>query len=1028
MRREINRPLIMWPSLATATMIAVMWLANHENPFMSEWRNQSSTDIFRSNSTFWTPEETQEAIQKLEASLHRSWDKGDTLGPHDLALVVPASIEIADIPLPSLEEDDLQIVLDIEPSDRTESGTRGVQTPPRIAEAFGLEAPGNAQSTSGVTAPTLNVDQELAGMSSLPVIGHEKSSLSNSVLSIEELFAISPLGESQCLESTSSPTTELIDDESSILHLFQVAQDGLARSLLDANGNPPALEMATQNLSAVDHAPESAATSSAIPESVRDLARLPSTTLEELNQLHTTDSDATFAPAASDVTGETVHVGDDHEFDRRLTVDRPVGWPIAVELNRQLERLSSWTPSRNTYFVSNPVGVDPSGETVSQIRDWSSVVSDLLKQLRSLDRIGHAAADGLLMQLREQVQEGRAAAEQVSDRESQIAWLRAIHGLDRRLAIWRPVWNISSGTVQSIAHQDPISDDAVRQAVAEVRKELVGADDESGWVQFLMLDAIESATNHPEANERMLVAQRLLSRFSWHSLTDAQRHWMARESIALLAESIRPWASGAVDYSRLVSQLERQEANAVDLASIEIADTVQSLRFTPSPEANRLASALDSNYRNANVRFAVAGEFIQRLLPEVQPQVVPLRTRMFGSDVHGYSNIASSLQLRLLPANDCWRMELQTIGNVNTQSVGHKSSVAVSTTGRSVFNAATPIEITPKQVVVNNTRVDVESNNQLRGVRTEYDGWPLIGSLVRGIAVSEYQEKQREAERRTNQQVRSQVANEVDTRVDEQMRFASKKFGALILGPLGQLQLEPVVVDMSSTSERLLARYRVAGDWQLAAFTPRPRAPRSSLVSLQMHQSAINNTLEQLVPRDQPQSISDVVAQSAGLFGVNLENMNDIPNDVMIQFAPTRPVTMEIEDGMVWLTMRVMRLTRNNSLDLRRFIVRAGYVPQIDGMKAELVRDAHLRISGPDLSMRERLPVRAIFNKVLSSERPIPLVASQMTEHPATTDLTISQLELRDGWLALAISKSSDTRETSVTPRVATRKDDTQRE
>jgi hypothetical protein len=62
--------------------------------------------------------------------------------------------------------------------------------------------------------------------------------------------------------------------------------------------------------------------------------------------------------------------------------------------------------------------------------------------------------------------------------------------------------------------------------------------------------------------------------------------------------------------------------------------------------------------------------------------------------------------------------------------------------------------------------------------------------------------------------------------------------------------------------------------------------------------------------------------------------------------------------------------------------------------------------------MRERLPVRTIFNKVFSPNREIPVTLPKLREHPAMEGLVVGQLELRDGWLGLAIEAES-------VPRVA---------
>ncbi len=1098
MRREFNRPLVIWPSLATAVIIVLMWITAPGNPFTERVSMQTADVAAGVAASRWTPEGARDALRRLENSLHRSWDDESGVPWSDAG----EEPWMSDMPLSDYA---------IEPLDRRERGSRSVAVPPRIAEAFGIDTSEDAS----VPAPVLDQQHELAGMVN-PVVqkitteltlpeldliaqsatvnalssdywgtgatgnsseGDDSPDFGNSsnvdaeIAMLFETTADGEVAESDAelglafpvatTQSENQPTSGVgpmasTEDIPSILELFEVAHDGLARSLEDVAAN------------ASDS--KSLEPDSAIPESVRNLARpdnktpddtfIPENMLsdklrgepstndhESANDLNaSSESNPTSEPVASkDLESaneiESMYIGDDvehdgqdtgsqrdsyeYDSDKRFAVGKPGGWPVAAQLDQQLSslsqlRLGKGQHSDKTQFVSDSSLFKGGSESIANIASWSERVALSLQDLRSLDRIGDTGAGAILTDLAQLAEQGRVGAEQVVDRELQVQWLRAAHGLNRRVQVWRPVWNIASGsTVEQTELGFPTSSD-IQEAIAVLRSELSGTGDAAGWSRFLMLDEITAAASTADANERMIVAQRLLSRFHNPNLSDDQRRWMARESVARLSESVRPWASAAIDYSQLVSQIERQESNAIDLASIEIADAVQTLRFTASPEATRLADALNSYYRNANVRVAISSEMLQRFLPPIDPQIVPVRTHMLGSDVSGYSNIASGLDLQLVPAKNRWVIELRTRGNVNTQSVGRKSGVAVSTAGNSRFNAATPITITPNRVTINETTVDVQSNNRLRGVHSDYDSWPLVGALVRSVAVSQYEEMQGAARQLTNNQVRSQVAREIDQRVDEQLSASTTKFGQAVLGPLGQLKLAPMVVDMETTSDRLLARYRLAGDWQLAAFTPRPRAPGSSMVSVQMHQSAINNTLEQLVPRDQQQTVAQVIENGAKLFGFSLsDSTEELPNDVLIQFAQTRPITVEIEDGMVWITLRVMQLSRENSVDLRRFIVRAAYVPQIDGVNASLVRDGHLRISGPNLSMRERLPVRAIFNKVLSSNRSIPLVLPQLSEHPAANGLAVSQLELRDGWLALAISQADPSRVAVTTPRIA---------
>ncbi len=1047
MRREFNRQLVIWPSLATATIIALMWITSPGNPFAKSFSSRTTDVAVNVAATPWTTEGARDALRRLEESLRRSWDD-ESRSPW----------------------------AGVEPIDRPERGSRGMKLPARVAEAFGVDDDVLADDQPiSLPAPVFDEHRELAGMAnpvarqpifklrvpgsdllmptwaienrtlrqsdSVGIVGDDLSDsfaadtndvneFGSSTESDEEMDlnvpslvpAINVASRDQSSNSSSSISGQrMIPEEeiAGILELFQVSKDGLASSLQPTEAANDPIESSAEETTLAEPtlAESTPSIASAIPESVRNLGR-PSSRSTSLD-------DSISEPVADEELAYD-------DFDQRFTAGKPGGWPVAVVLDQQLAKLTGMNLDRGTHFIASSrtyvgdlgmVGRDFTAkdlDALTKISTWSQQVAETMRQLRLLQRIGDAEAEPLLDELTTLAETGKQQAELVTDREVQIEWLRAVHGLSRRVAVWQPVWNIASGKSSSELSISSRTSADVQDAIADINDEIHGTGDEDGWRRFLLLDEIEAASLSTNANERMVVAQRLLSRFHWHNLSDDQRAWMHRDSIARLAESVRPWASSAIDYSQLVAQIERQESGALDMAGIDIADAVQTLRFAASTEAKRLSSELNQSYRNANVRLAISTEMLRRFLPDGESKVVPLNTEILGSQVHGYSNIASNLDIRLVPTRDRWVIQLQTLGQVQTDSVGVKSGVAVRTAGNAMFNASTPITISPHRVSINDTTVDVQSQSRLRNIKSDYDGWPLIGSLVRSVAATRYEEMQGQAKSISDHKVRQQVSQEIDERVDEQLTQSTSRFGQAVLGPLSRLELDPMVIDMETTNERLIARYRLAGDWQLAAFTPRPRAPRTSLLSVQMHQSAINNTIEQLVPRDQPQTIADVIRNGSQIFGFDLSDTSeDLPTDVMIQFSQTRPITVEIQDGQVWVTLRVVQLSRGQNLDLRRFIVRAVYVPQLDGINASLVRDGHLRISGPSLSMRERLPVRAIFNKVLSPNRTIPIVLPQLSQHPAAEGLAVSQLELRDGWLALAISEAEHARVAIVTPRVA---------
>jgi len=696
------------------------------------------------------------------------------------------------------------------------------------------------------------------------------------------------------------------------------------------------------------------------------------------------------------------------------------GYPDARQLILDLEIVARVAKQKQlTRFAST-------GKPEFSIDDWQSDVATTLGELSRLTSVSAAAAGQWLDRLDTLASQGHEAGESLQDRELQIRMLRAVHGLDRRVAVWSAVWRTTQGTVARVsdadAYEDLSSIDANQMSVwiAAVSDDASQTSDAVGWSRFLMIDDLANVNQSGDIETRKLTAQRFLSRLTWHRLTDAQSLWLDRSSIRNLSLALRRWAATPIDYAAVLAQIERQESDAIDLGGIDVASAVQTLRFAESREANRIANSLNTHYRNANVRVAIADTMIARMIPEVEARVQPVRDNILGAEVRGTSVANSHLALRLVPSYSTWRMVLENHGRVDTGASSHQWPVMIRSHSSASFLSSTPLEISPLGIVAGNTSVDVQSATRVRGMKTEFDAIPVISSLVREIASNRYEALAPRARQIQQNKIRGSVQTEIDGKVDEQLDAVTTAMTDRLTGPLSTLRLNPMIVDMQTSESRLTARYRVAGDWQLAAFTPRPRAPITSLFSVQVHQSAINNTFETILPSGESKTINALIEDIRKHFGIEkpiaIDESEELAGDIAIQFAPTRPITVEIEDDIMWVTMRVVRLKQDRSIDLRRFIVRAGYRPQISGLSVELVREGHLRISGPEMSMRDRLPVRAIFNKVFSTRRTLPLIPPSVADQPAMKGLAVVQAELRDGWIAIAIG---DANQSAIVPQIA---------
>ncbi|XZE53758.1 hypothetical protein SH139x_005525 [Planctomycetaceae bacterium SH139] len=694
------------------------------------------------------------------------------------------------------------------------------------------------------------------------------------------------------------------------------------------------------------------------------------------------------------------HSTDNSATDRRSLEVGPHGmaWPETPRLSATLSQLSE-------------------REELASLQPWISSVRQQLAELQSLPSLQAPQAGALIESLRQLAMAGLADGEaRREQRELQQLVLRASHALLRRTAVWQAIWNVGDTTshwrtVGLRNRETPALAATADELLARCRE----TGDFEGWNRYLMLDEIVLHDQRADVEPRRILAQRLLSRIEWEGLSEEQVSWLDDSSVHRLVRDIRPWADSPIDYAMLLRQLERLESDSLDLGKIEVAATVQSLRFSEHPPAVAVAEAINDYYRNGNLRLAVSASFMERLLPEIPARTTPIRQTIVGVPVRGTGVVHSQLAFQLLPNMGAWHLNLFTQGAIHGSTDSSRWPVQIANRSLSNFNAATELRVNRAGVEIGETAAAVNSHVKMRGMRTDFDGFPVIESLVRGIALSQYRDRAAAARRQSEQLVRDEIETTVSAEINQEIDRASSELSERLLGPLGRLRLSPLVVDLQTTESRLVARYRVAGNWQMAAFTPRPRALSNSLLSIQVHQSTLNNTFERLAPAGEPQALTEIYAQLMEMFGAEVPALDvDLPPNVKIQFANTRPITVEIEEDRLWLTLRVVRLTDERDLNLSHFVVRVAYRPVIDGLQTSLQREGVLRIDGPRLGMRERIPVRAIFNKVLNKDRQLPLVAKSLAAHPDAAGLTVGMLQLTDGWICFAICPADSTRSGAI--------------
>jgi hypothetical protein len=211
------------------------------------------------------------------------------------------------------------------------------------------------------------------------------------------------------------------------------------------------------------------------------------------------------------------------------------------------------------------------------------------------------------------------------------------------------------------------------------------------------------------------------------------------------------------------------------------------------------------------------------------------------------------------------------------------------------------------------------------------------------------------------------------------------------------------MIGAETNDQRMVMQLRLASDQQLAAHTQRPWASLDSLLSVQIHQSAVNNVLCGLHLDGNTLTLRELKDRVAAKFNVPaLLDDETKHDDVSITFAPRDSVCVDCRDGRIAVTLSIARLEKSPRV-WKDFQVRAYYRAEIDGLSATLVRDGSIRMVGRRISTGSQLAVRSIFGRVFSKNAGRELVPQRIRENPNMADQAVTQFEIEDGWVAVAM-------------------------
>lgn len=639
------------------------------------------------------------------------------------------------------------------------------------------------------------------------------------------------------------------------------------------------------------------------------------------------------------------------------------------------------------------------------LADWVTQIRQPLERLQQRPRLDGAESHADIQELSNLIRAAGELDPRLGTDPKRLQLRQAAYGLRRRVLLWSEIARLDSSVARS-----PLLPAAL-DGVAREAAGLLSTDERfAPWRTFVGLDEYSAIRalpldEQPAALRQLatLVHRRQLDR----RLSFGQRSMLRRPAIAQWLTAIGTWHSAADASTRLRQSLELFETDPSGEHGHEFMAALTILQAQHGPTSDRLTELVEEHYRNANIRLSVSTELLNSVLPTLDGQAEQVRDVILGAQVHGENVTWTKLNVTTVDDQQRWHVVLRATGQTESTTASTKGPVTLFSRGSGQFDVEKHLYLTSRGIQVSQARGAADSGNRLTGMRTQFDEIPLMGWMVRRYALQQHDEQRQLVRREVRERIASSAERRLDQEIHQRLNKLETNLDQLVVDPLHEIGMEPRLVELASTTDRLVLRGRLATPVQPAAFTARPQAVEGSLISLQLHQSVWNNLAEQLQLDGQRLALEEVVDRLATTFRLAKRSSElDLPRGVTIEFAQREPISCRFADGRMVVSIHIQQLD-NGTRRWKDFTVRGYYQANPQGLNIELVRDGNIELVSDQLGFRDRVALRGIFTKLLTNSHTVHLFERRGADAPELQKLVVTQLHIDHGWLGLALGREA---------------------
>ncbi|MEZ6040012.1 MAG: hypothetical protein R3C20_05870 [Planctomycetaceae bacterium] len=437
----------------------------------------------------------------------------------------------------------------------------------------------------------------------------------------------------------------------------------------------------------------------------------------------------------------------------------------------------------------------------------------------------------------------------------------AVSRLRRRIALIEAT--VNAGEVQDLSAGSTTSN--VPSAAQAAIDWLNSVGNGQLWLDYLhlndLLDEGVSADVLKKVSENLTPAE---------TMEDSQRSFMQRPQLLKLKAAIdSTLATGSADsgeeaaraelkqmLDHLVASTLAYEARQLSVDADAVRSAYRALRSRFPAAYAVISPVMVNHYFNHNLHITVSENLLSRLVSDYRSESGCIADCIMGAWVTGSQVTSVNVTADIIPSSNSAAFRIQADGNTRSDTIARKDPATVRTLGNHFFHTAKPVYFNGHDVYGGPGSIDVNVNSQTVAVNTKYDGIPLIGGIIRNIARKEVAKSKGQSEALTRDRLRDEALPKFETEVDNQLAELNDTLHKT-LSSLERKGVAPESISARSSSNQIAVSSRTMNVNRVGGSTQPPMLLSSSGLALQVHETALNNTIDALefngrsIPEDQ---------------------------------------------------------------------------------------------------------------------------------------------------------------------------------